>query len=124
MQLSEDKAVGDYIIHSYGEGFVKVNEATLTRSFIVAPAGLLSTWEVYSINDLNDCTVQPLLTLDPHLNLILLGTGKTVRFPSPVLLTSFYERGIGVEIMTTPAACRTYSLLLSEGRRFVCGIIL
>ncbi len=55
--------------------------------------------------------------------IVLLGCGARFRFPSPAVLAPLYGAGIGVEVMDTRAACRTYNILLSEGRRVVAALI-
>ena len=55
--------------------------------------------------------------------IVLLGTGAQFRFPEPALLAPLYKAGIGVEVMDTPAACRTYNILLGEGRNVVAALL-
>jgi uncharacterized protein len=55
---------------------------------------------------------------------VLLGTGRKQAFPAPRLLKTFYQRGIGFEAMTTEAACRTFNVLVSEGRTAVAALII
>ena len=55
---------------------------------------------------------------------MLLGTGARQRFPHPRLLKPLTEAGIGCEAMTSQAACRTYNILMSEGRRVLAAILL
>jgi uncharacterized protein len=55
--------------------------------------------------------------------IVLLGTGASLRFPEPALLAPLYKAGIGVEVMDTPAACRTYNILLAEGRKVLAAVI-
>ena len=57
-------------------------------------------------------------------DLVILGTGNQQRFPPPKLYQSLVFAGIGLEIMTTPAACRTYNILVSEGRMVAAALIL
>ena len=56
--------------------------------------------------------------------MVLIGTGERSAFIDPVLYLNLIERGIGVEVMTTGAACRTYNILMAEGREVVAGLIL
>ena len=53
----------------------------------------------------------------------IIGTGSTFTFPEPQLLAPLRNAGIGVEVMDTPAACRTYNILLGEGRNVVAALI-
>ena len=54
---------------------------------------------------------------------LLLGTGERQRFPAAALLRPLVEAGVGIEIMSTAAACRTYTLLAAEGRRIAAALI-
>ena len=56
--------------------------------------------------------------------IILLGTGKTLRFPPREVLKSFFQAGIGLEVMDTQAACRTYNILAGEGRYIAAALII
>jgi uncharacterized protein len=62
------------------------------------------------------------LALQPEL--VLIGTGETLRFPAVEHYACLIQQNIGVEIMDSTAACRTYNILLGEGRNVVAGIIL
>ncbi|MCP4126357.1 MAG: hypothetical protein GY753_04760, partial [Gammaproteobacteria bacterium] len=56
--------------------------------------------------------------------LVILGTGEEQQFPQPALYALLLNQGVGVEVMTTPAACRTYNILVSEGRRVAAALLL
>ena len=66
--------------------------------------------------------LEAVLELEPEV--VLLGTGRKQAFPAPRLLRAFFERGIGFEAMTTEAACRTFNVLVSEGRTAVAALII
>jgi uncharacterized protein len=83
---------------------------------------LIEHWEPGHIDDLRTRHLEPLLQLQPEL--VLIGTGKTLRFPSVEHYACLIQQNIGVEIMDSAAACRTYNILLGEGRNVVAGIIL
>ncbi len=123
MELIQDSSGGNYHIFGYGQGYVQVNQDKLTDSFIISPNQLLSPWQVATANQLTESQLQCVLTINPQPALVLLGTGNTAVFLDPTLLNIFYQRQIGIEIMTTPAACRTYTVLTTEGRDVVCAII-
>ena len=123
MQLTEDNHASRYRITGYTSDAVQVNEDTLTGSFIISPNTLLSSWPVRSATALNATHWQTVLDLVPDPHLILLGTGEHLVWPAQAVLTPLYERQIGIEIMTTPAACRTYHLLASQGSHFVAVMI-
>ncbi len=64
----------------------------------------------------------PLAELKPEV--VLLGTGTRLRFPHPRLTRALTDAGIGVEVMDTPAACRTFNILAAEGRKVLAAVIL
>jgi uncharacterized protein len=57
-------------------------------------------------------------------DVLLLGTGRRQRFPAPALLRPLIESGRGYEIMDTAAACRTYNILVAEGRIVLAALII
>ena len=106
----------------YGEGFVLVNRQRIERSLVVLPERLLTAWPPADFEALSGEHMQALALLEREV--ILLGTGFRLRFPSPPLLRPLTEAQIGVEVMDVPAACRTYNILASEGRRVAAALLL
>ncbi|MCC6473032.1 MAG: Mth938-like domain-containing protein [Burkholderiales bacterium] len=106
----------------YGEDFVTVNERRIERSLVVLPDRLVTDWRPAGFEALNADHIRALAALEPEV--ILLGTGNRLRFPPPGILRPLTEAGIGVEVMDVPAACRTYNILLSEGRRVAAALLL
>ncbi|KPJ87724.1 MAG: hypothetical protein AMJ53_17720 [Gammaproteobacteria bacterium SG8_11] len=103
------------------ENQAKNDEITLTHSFIIAPKQLKENWPPQKIAELTERHLQAVIDLQPEL--VLLGTGKSLEFPSPSITQSLFTKGIGVEIMDTAAACRTYNVLMHEGRKVVAALI-
>ena len=93
-----------------------------TDSFIVARETLIKTWPLANIALLDKNHLTPVHELKPEL--VLLGTGQKQQFPDMQLLSTFYNQGIGVEVMDSPAACRTFNILAGEGRKVVAAIII
>jgi len=94
---------------------------TINNSFIVSPRHLLRDWPPANINDLQAEHFDIIIELQPEL--VLLGTGTRLTFPPPQILAVLHRQRIGVEIMDTAAACRTYNILMAEGRFVVAGLI-
>lgn len=94
---------------------------TLYRTSILILPDAVQEWDCFDIHALDATQLDPLLQTEPEL--VLLGTGATLRFPDSTLTRGLGQRGIGVEVMDTPAACRTYNILLQEGRRVVAALI-
>lgn len=106
----------------YGEGFVSVNQIRYEKNLIVLPDHLIEDWPVLSISQLE---IQHFENLKPHNpEIIILGTGIRHTFPNHSLLAQVTSMGIGIEIMDTKAACRTYNILAEEGRRVAAALLI
>lgn len=105
----------------YGAGYVTVNQRRYQRSLVVTPEAIHESWEVAAVEHLSIEAVRFLLELKPEI--VLLGTGANQRFPAPAVLREFAGAQIGVETMDTPAACRTFNILMAEGRNVIAAII-
>jgi uncharacterized protein len=121
MKFDEDKIDEGYFISAYGPGEVVVSGRTLTESFVISAESLIEAWPPEHIDELHHDHLQHILQLDPEL--VLIGTGETLKFPPVRHYASLIEANIGVEIMDSGAACRTYNILIAEGRQVVAGII-
>ncbi|CAG4882983.1 conserved protein of unknown function [Georgfuchsia toluolica] len=121
MKLHAERPQGQYAITAYGPGFATINQQTYRSSLIVGHDRLLPDWPVAKLEDLLS---EHLLGLDQGCDVVLLGTGARQRFPQPSILRFLFEKGIGVEVMDTAAACRTYNILLTEGRAAVAALII
>ncbi|HEY6895778.1 MAG TPA: Mth938-like domain-containing protein [Rhodocyclaceae bacterium] len=121
MKLHADKAYGQNAITAHGPGHVAINGRRIEASVIVQPGQLQENWPVKSVDDLTAELLAPLAALKS--DVILLGTGMRQRFPSPAVLRPLIEARIGVEVMDTAAACRTYNILLAEGRAPLAALI-
>ena len=122
MKMHLDSTTGANRITGYGAGYVSVNEASLTRSFILTPETLVSDWGPKEVIDLDAASLQAVARLSPAI--VLLGTGIEQRFPPSVLLAPMLAQGIGIEVMTTAAACRTYNILVAEGRPVAAALLI
>lgn len=122
MKLHLSHAPGVNLITGYGEGYVQVNERRHETSLIVLPDRVLPDWEVREFAALTALHLGALSALEPEI--VLLGTGRRHRFPAPALLADLIMADIGLEVMDTRAACRTYNILVAEGRRVAAALIL
>lgn len=105
----------------HGPGYVEVNGERITASVVVGESLLHRQWGASTVGLLTAESLAPLVGHDPEL--VLLGTGAGFRFPPRPVFGPLEEAGIGVEVMDTPAACRTYNILLAEGRRVLAAVI-
>lgn len=122
MKLSQDNIDERLVIRAYGPGEVAVGHSIHRHSLLVTPDGVVPDWGPETVAQI---TPQHLLAiLDYRPELLILGTGAKQDFPSPKLFAALMEQRVGYEVMNTPAACRTYNILLSEGRRVVAALLL
>lgn len=122
MKLHSLPTTGLLAITAYDVASIHVNGQCLTRSFILTGERLVEDWPPASVAALSATDLLPLADLGCPI--VLLGTGRRQHFPPPALLRPLYEHGIGVEVMDTQAACRTYNILLAEGRAVAAALIL
>lgn len=110
------------LIRGYEPGRVTVNETLLTHSFIVASDRLVTDWPPQRFEDMTAEHLKAALALDPEI--LIIGTGDQQHFLSGELMGALNRGTMGVEMMNTAAACRTYNVLLSEGRKVVAAILI
>ena len=122
MKLHHSNQNGLNIIRAYTENSVTINEKTFTHSIIVQAHQLEPAWQPQSIDEIDSAAIRELAKLDTEI--ILLGTGQQQRFPDRRLFVPLYDRNIGIEVMDTPAACRTYNILLEEGRTVTAALLI
>jgi len=109
-----------YIRSVSADGF-RIGDQVHRGPLIVSASELITPWNVDSIAALSEADLAPVFDMQPEI--VLLGTGSLQQFPAPELLVCFYRRGIGVESMTTEAACRTFNVLMSERRNAVAAML-
>jgi uncharacterized protein len=122
VKISQERPEGKNAFTGYGEGYVEVNRTRMHASIVVGPERLITDWPAESVDALTADHLAAIVAMHPEI--VLLGTGAAFRFPEPERLAPLYQAGIGVEVMDTPAACRTYNILLGEGRNVVAALIL
>ena len=122
MKFAQDSQDEGYVITAYGEDSVSVNGKVFEQSLILANTEFSEDWGLSSIEQLADEHIEQILSFDPEL--IIIGTGGKLVFPKVEVYSAIIKRGIGVDFMDTHAACRTYNILMSEGRGVVAGLIL
>jgi uncharacterized protein len=121
LKLHADPRSTHHSVTAYGPGQVSVDGNSYTRSLLLLPDRIDPAW---GPADFAGLSAEHLAALaDLPCDVILLGTGARQRFPAPALLRPLVERGRGVEVMDTPAACRTYNVLAAEGRRPAAALI-
>lgn len=109
-------------ITAYGIDHVAVDGRIVRHSLLLMPERCDETWGPESFSALAHAHLEPLAGL--VCDVLLLGTGTHQHFPAPALLRPLIEAGRPVEIMDTPAACRTYNILIAEGRAVAAALII
>lgn len=122
MKLHLADSKNRYTVTGYGPGYLAVNTIRYEQPLIITPDRDPESWPVTDFEAL-DITVMAAL-LEKHPEIIILGTGAIQRFAKPAVLRPLIEAGIGLETMNTPAACRTYNILMNEGRRVIAAMFL
>jgi uncharacterized protein len=120
MKIDRVAAEGRNLFTGYGEGYVEVNGRRIASSVLVN-AVQLAEWDVRSVAQLTEEKLAAVLALKPEI--VLLGSGADFTFPDAAVLAPFYRARIGLEVMDTRAACRTYNILLGEDRNVVAALI-
>ena len=138
MQLHQDFSRIHYTVRAYAPGRVTVvtpradgstaqrrpprQEEILTRSVVIMPSTLIRDWPPQHSSEVSATHFEPIAALQPEL--VLFGSGRRVKFPDPRVLKPLKDRGIGVEVMDTGAACRTYNILVAEGRLVAAALLM
>lgn len=116
-------ATGDLnLFTAYDEGSVTINRTRYQTSLIVLPDQLVESWPPADLESLAESHFAAIAAHSPEI--ILLGTGAKLRFPEREIRLAWARLQIGVEVMDTRAACRTYNILAGEGRRVAAALIL
>lgn len=122
MKIHLAKAEGQNQFTGYGDNYVDINQRRVERSIVVMADQLIENWPVISFETLAQEHFEQLAALP--LEIVLLGSGATLRFPHPRLSVALQARHIGLEVMDNSAACRTYNILMQEGRKVAAALIL
>jgi uncharacterized protein len=121
LKLQSDPHSGANTITGYGDGYVEINQTPYTHAVLLKSDGAVLEWPVKSFEGLESDHFAQMVALQPEL--ILIGTGSKQRFPKPELLKALISAKIGFEIMDSQAACRTYNILVGEGRQVLLALI-
>ena len=122
MKIERDQPDGRNSFTGYGDGYVEVNKVRYRESLVVSAERLVTDWPARSVDTLSGDHMAAIVELAPEI--VLIGTGARFQFPEAALLATLQKAGIGVEVMDTQAACRTYNILLAEGRNVAAALIL
>jgi len=121
MEFNLEVPQNQFFIRSVGKKGICVNTDFYTRAFIISGQRIIPDWAVKSTDDINEENLQVIFDLQPEV--VLLGTGKSQVFLPPATQAHFFKHEIGFEVMETGAACRTFNILVAEGRHVVAALL-
>jgi len=122
MKIAQIEQSGANLIDAYDQTRIRINGRDYASGLALTAEAVVCDWGPDRIADLDSGHVEALLALQPQV--VIIGTGARQQFPDPALYFGLFEHGVGIEIMDTGAACRTYNILVGEGRRVVAGLLL
>ena len=122
MSLTLDDNHAQYQIRAFQPGSIQINDQIYHASVIVSPSKLITDWTPQTINELKNEHLKVIMEIHP--TILLIGTGKSLQFPPIDCYGDLINAGIGVEIMDTGAACRTYTILTAEDRNVIAALII
>ncbi len=122
MKLHPDQLPPLNTVTAYGDDYVDVNLQRHQSSIIVMPELPVRAWPVQAFAALEACHFEMLAEAIPEL--VIFGSGNRLRFPHPRLTAALAARRIGIETMDFQAACRTYNVLMAEGRKVAAALLI
>ena len=105
----------------HGADHVRLGVVEYRENILVTPDRIITGWAPGGFDALTEADFAAMAALEPVV--ALLGTGATLRFPHPRLVRALTDAGIGLEVMDTPAVCRTFNILAAEGRKVVAAVL-
>lgn len=110
------------LVHASSTSEIRVGERIIRSSVILTATQIIPDWPPRTVQELTREHLEAALRLKPQL--ILLGTGARQVFPDARVIAAVQDAGVGLEAMDTRAACRTYNVLVQEGRNVAAALIL
>ena len=145
LKLHTDPASALNTVTAYGDGYIEVNQVRFSHAVAFGPEGAVAAWPVQNTGQITtqllrqaaglpEAAADPMAFLDEAENaapalpadapeVLLIGTGVRQHFLRPEVLRPLLQAGVGIEVMDTQAAARTYNILMAEGRRVVVALI-
>jgi uncharacterized protein len=122
LKLHQDSSAALNTVTGYGAGYVEINLQRHAGSILVMPEVPVVAWPVTSFEALTPEHFAMLVELAPEV--VVFGSGERLRFPHPRLTAALSAKRIGVEAMDFKAACRTYNILMAEGRKVAAALLI
>ena len=124
MKLYQDNNANLNVVTGYGDDHVMVNKVRHDGNLILTAGQIRTGWAPEARGDLGALRAEDLAAVaELRPEIVIVGTGQRQRFPAPALLRPLIEARIGFEFMDLPAACRTYNILIGEGRSVAVALL-
>lgn len=122
MKLHSDSTQQYQTVTGYDASGVEINAQRFNYSLLVMPETPPRPWDVTRFEDLQAAHFEQIAADAP--DVVILGTGERQRFVHPRLIAALSAHHVGVESMDSQAACRTYNVLMGEGRKVTLALII
>ncbi|HHJ16071.1 MAG TPA: hypothetical protein ENJ80_05170 [Gammaproteobacteria bacterium] len=122
MHFVQEDFSSELLIRGYGDSGIRVGAETYRNSLILTHERIITDWRPQRHDELTASDFECFGSMQA--DILLLGTGPVLKFPSPAFTAPLLAAGVGVEIMDTAAACRTFNILLAEGRPVIAALLL
>jgi uncharacterized protein len=122
LALHLDTNTNANLFTGHGEGYVSINNQRYERPVVVMAGAVRTDWTATDFTTLTSAHFDYFLELKPEV--LLLGTGARQQFAHPNLYRELIQARIGIEFMDTPAACRTYNILVTEDRKVIAAVLI
>jgi len=122
VKFQPDVLAGTNVITRHDADALWVGNQRFSHSLLVPWTGQVLPWAPSRPDELEASHFEAILALQPEL--VIFGSGPRLKFVAPALMRALIDRRVGVETMDTPAACRTFNVLVSEGRSAVAALLM
>ncbi len=122
MKLQPDKQPSLNTVSAYGPDYIEINAQRYTQSLLLSPENPVIELSCTRFEDIKIEDFEQIAKLDPAV--VIFGSGQRIRFPQAALIAPLIARNIGLETMDLQAACRTYNVLMAEGRKVVAALLI
>jgi len=122
VKLQPDKQPSLNTVSAYGPNYIEINAQRYTQSLLLSPESPVIEWSCTRFEDIKIEDFEQIAKLDPAV--VIFGSGQRIRFPQAALIAPLIARNIGLETMDLQAACRTYNVLMAEGRKVVAALLI
>ena len=122
MKLQPDKQPSLNTVSAYGPDYIEINAQRYSSSLLLSPESPVIEWSCTRFEDIKIEDFEQIAKLEPAV--VIFGSGGRIRFPQPALIAPLIACNIGLETMDLQAACRTYNVLMAEGRKVVAALLI